>query len=66
MNKITLNDLLTIVDARQLRVWAMCNAEATHSLNRTLIGPSNEYRWTGTGPEHDERGNIITREVDAE
>ena len=49
----------------KLKVWAMCNAEATHSLNRILIGPGCEYRWTGTGPEHDDRGNLITREVEA-
>ena len=47
-----------------LRVWAECNTAATHSLNRILIGPDCEYRWTGTGPEHDDRGNIITREVE--
>lgn len=47
----------------KLRVWAEDNHKATSSLNRTLIGPGCEYRWTGTGPEHDERGNLITREV---
>lgn len=48
----------------KLRVWATNNNEATHSLNKTLIGPGREYRWTGTGPEHDARGNLITREVE--
>ncbi len=48
-----------------LRVWAPNNHAATTSLNKTLIGPGCEYRWTGTGPEHDERGNLITREVEA-
>ena len=45
----------------KLRVWAENNHAATSSLNRTLIGPGCEYRWTGTGPEHDDRGNLITR-----
>lgn len=40
------------------------NHAATTSLNKTLIGPGCEYRWTGTGPEHDARGNLITREVE--
>lgn len=48
----------------KLRVWATNNNEATHSLNDVLIGPGCEYRWTGTGPEHDDRGNLITREVE--
>lgn len=47
----------------KLHVWAVNNDGATYSLNRSLIGPRCEYRWTGTGPEHDERGNLITREV---
>ena len=47
----------------KLRVWAADNTKATHSLVGTLIGPECEYRWTGTGPEHDDRGNLITREV---
>ena len=46
----------------KLRVWAECNTMATAGL-RGVIGPGTEYRWTGTGPVHDERGNIITREV---
>lgn len=50
----------------KLHIWAERNTEATHRLNHILIGPDCEYRWTGTGPEHDERGNIITREVAAE
>ena len=48
-----------------LCVWAPNNHAATTSLNKTLIGPGCEYRWTGTGPEHDERGNLITREVES-
>ena len=48
-----------------LRVWAPNNHSATTSLNKTLIGPGCEYHWTGTGPEHDERGNLITREVES-
>jgi hypothetical protein len=49
----------------KLRVWAQDNHTATHQLV-ALSGPGCEYRWTGTGPEHDERGNLITREVDAD
>lgn len=51
-------------DEIKLRVWATNNNAATHSLNKTLIGPGCEYRWTGTGPEYDARGNLITREVE--
>lgn len=48
----------------KLRVWAENNTRATGSLTRILIGPDCEYRWAGTGPEHDEKGNLITREVE--
>ena len=46
----------------KLQVWAECNTMATADLHG-VISPGSEYRWTGTGPVHDERGNIITREV---
>ena len=49
----------------KLRVWAENNTKATGSLTKTLIGPDCEYRWTGTGPEHDDNGNLITREVES-
>ena len=51
-------------DCITLMVWAENNHEATHKLV-SLLGPGGEYRWTGTGPEHDDRGNVITREVKA-
>lgn len=46
-----------------LHVWAENNHKATAKLAGSLFGPECVYRWTGTGPEHDERGNVITREV---
>ena len=49
----------------KLRVWATSNSEATASLHGSLIGAECEYRWTGTGPDADELGHNITREVDA-
>lgn len=45
-------------------VWAGNVDEATHSLTGTLIGPNNEYIWEGSGPEYDERGNLIEREAE--
>ena len=50
-------------ECMKLEVWAENNRAATHKLARLLIGPDCRYRWTGTGPVHDERGNLITREV---
>lgn len=47
----------------KLQVWAEDNHQATSRISSALFGPGCEYRWTGTGPEHDERGNLITREV---
>ena len=43
--------------------WAQNVDEATHSLTGSVIGPDCQYDWTGSGPEHDEKGNLITREL---
>lgn len=56
-----------IVDRRtgersDLRVWGKNLEEATHKLTSALFDFYGEYRWTGTGPAHDENGNLISRE----
>ena len=46
-----------------LRVWAKCSEEATHKLCGVVNGPYCEYTWRGTGPEYDEQGHLIEREI---
>ncbi len=45
-----------------LRVWAKNVDDATSKITDALLGVCGEYRWTGTGPEHDENGDLISRE----
>lgn len=45
-----------------LQVWAGHVDEATHKCN-FLFGPDGQYRWTGSGPVHDENGKIPSKEV---
>ena len=47
----------------RIYVWAQNVDEATHSLTGSVIGPDCRYDWTGSGPEHDEKGNLIIREL---
>lgn len=43
-----------------LQVWAESVDRATWGL-RGLIASDTEYRWTGSGPVHDENGDCIFR-----
>ena len=45
-----------------LRVWARNVDDATYKITGALFGADGEYRWTGTGPERDENGDLISRE----
>ena len=45
-----------------LRVWAKNVDDATYKITDALFGAYGEYIWTGTGPAHDENGNLISRE----
>lgn len=45
-----------------LEVWAKNVHEATIGLHG-VISWNTQYRWTGSGPAHDENGKVITRVV---
>lgn len=45
-----------------LEVWAENVDEATHKCN-FLFNYEGQYRWTGSGPVHDENGKIPSKEV---
>ena len=47
----------------KVHVWGKNCSEASGQLCGVLVGHDREYIWEGTGPEHDEHGNIISREV---
>lgn len=46
-----------------LKVWATNCDEATNKCI-DIINYNACYRWTGTGPIYDEKGNLVTREVE--
>lgn len=45
-----------------LQVWAANVNEAAWEL-RGVIGPYAEYAWTGSGPVHDDQGNVIVKDI---
>jgi len=45
-----------------LEVWAENVDEATNKCN-FLFDYEGQYRWTGSGPVHDENGKIPTKEI---
>lgn len=53
---------ITTGEKIELEVWAKNVDEATMEL-RGVISYNTQYRWTGSGPVHDDHGYIITREI---
>lgn len=48
-----------------LKIWAENEHQATASI-RDLVCFGGCYRWTGTGPMHNDSGEIITRKLHKE
>ena len=46
-----------------LYVWGQNVDAATHQLSHALFGADGQYLWCGSGPEYDDHGKLICREV---
>ncbi len=53
---------ITTGEKLDLEVWAE-NCDAATSKCTGLLGANGQYRWTGTGPVREHKGNVLEREL---